>query len=142
MKDRFLIFGISITVLGIFIGHFLVGRVLAVSGEKQDKMHLYTEALSVIQENYVDDIESRDLIYSSIRGMMSRLDPHSNFLDPKTYSKMKEDQKGSFFGLGITVAMRQNDLTVISPIQGTPADRAGIRAGDIIEEIEGEPTRR
>ena len=141
MRDRFFLFGLGVTVLGIFLGQLVADRVLAVSPNMEDKLLLFSEAVHTVQENYMDEINSQQLIHGAIRGMVSQLDPHSNFLDPRTYSKMKEDQKGSFFGLGITVAKRNNNLTVISPIQGTPAFHAGILAGDVIEEIEGTPTR-
>src|SRR5262245_58786962 len=74
--------------------------------------------------------------------MLATLDPHSSFLDAKTYKEMREEQQGSFSGLGIVISLKGEDkeLTVISPIEGTPAYRAGIRAGDIISQIEGKPT--
>lgn len=93
-----------------------------------------------VQQEYVHEVEPDEAIYGSIQGMLSTLDPHSSFLDPKTYRRMKESQKGSFSGLGIMVGMRNNLLTVIAPIEGTPASRAGIRAGDVISAIEGDPT--
>src|SRR5262245_58551762 len=100
------------------------------------------QILDIVEQKYVDPVNSRDLIFSSIRGMLATLDPHSNFLDPKTYKEMREEQQGSFSGLGIVISMKgdEKELTVISPIEGTPAYRAGIRAGDIISQIEGKTT--
>jgi carboxyl-terminal processing protease len=102
----------------------------------------FTQILSLVETNYVDEVPSRDLVYGAIRGMLGHLDPHSYFLDPKTYKEMQEEQQGSFSGLGIVISLRGDDkeLTVISPIEGTPASRAGIRAGDVISHIEGKPT--
>ena len=74
----------------------------------------------------------RDLVYASIHGMMRTLDPHTNFLQPSAFSNMREKQQASFFGLGILVGIRNGRLTVITPIDGTPASRLGIRAGDVI----------
>src|SRR5262249_28229473 len=102
----------------------------------------FTQILSLVETNYVDEVPSRDLVYGAIRGMLIHLDPHSYFLDPKTYKEMQEEQQGSFSGLGIVISLRgdEKELTVISPIEGTPAARAGIRAGDVISQIEGKPT--
>jgi len=117
------------------------GPALAVS-EQDASLQTFTQILDIIEQKYVDPVNSRDLIFSSIRGMLTTLDPHSNFLDPKTYKEMREEQQGSFSGLGIVISMKgeEKELTVISPIEGTPAHRAGIRAGDIISQIEGKTT--
>jgi len=106
------------------------------------QLQTFTQILSLVETNYVDDVPSRDLVYGAIRGMLGHLDPHSYFLDPKTYKEMQEEQQGSFSGLGIVISLRgdEKELTVISPIDGTPASRAGIRAGDVISHIEGKPT--
>ena len=79
-------------------------------------------------------------MHSSIGGMLRTLDPHSNFLAPESYSNMRDRQRSTFYGLGILVGMRNGQLTVITPILGTPASRMGIRAGDVISTIEDEPT--
>ncbi len=115
-------------------------RVLAVTSETQASMKLYTELLQKAHEGHGGEIEYRELVYGSIRGMLRTLDPHTNFLSPEAYSDMRQRQQGSFFGLGILVSMRNGQLTVISPIEGTPAWRLGLRAGDVINAIEGEPT--
>ena len=100
------------------------GPALAVS-EQDASLQTYTQILDIIEQRYVDPVNSRDLIFSSIRGMLTTLDPHSNFLDPKTYKEMREEQQGSFSGLGIVISMKgdEKELTVISPIEGTPAYR-------------------
>lgn len=102
----------------------------------------FAQILSLVEENYVDEVSSQDLVYAAIRGMLESLDPHCSFLDPKSYRAMQEEQRGSFSGLGIVISLRgeDKDLTVISPIDGTPAHRAGIRAGDVISHIEQQPT--
>ncbi len=119
----------------------LVGeKLLALTGEDQGHLRLYTELLHLAHENYGDDVEYRDLVYSSIQGMLRTLDPHTTFLTPEYYDRMRERQQASFYGLGILVSMRNDRLTVINPIEGTPAWRLGLRAGDVISAIEGEPT--
>jgi len=115
----------------------------APAARDDDALQTFTQILDLIEQNYVDEVDSQELVYSAIRGMLTTLDPHSAFLDPQSYSEMREEQKGSFSGLGIVISMKgeENQLTVISPIEGTPAHRAGIRAGDHISQIEGHSTQ-
>ena len=82
----------------------------------------------------------RNLTYAAIQGMLRTLDPHTSFLTPETFENMRQRQLGSFYGLGILVSKRNGQLTVIAPIDGTPASRLGMRPGDVIQTIEGEPT--
>ena len=133
-------FSIVLFLLTLASGTHFGGKVLAISGETQDDLKLYTEILHAAHENYGDEVTYRDLVYSSIQGMLRTLDPHTSFLTPRSYDDMRQRQQRSFFGLGILVSMRNGQLTVISPIEGTPAWRLGMRAGDIISTIEGEPT--
>ena len=100
----------------------------------------YTELLEKVQTWYPGETKGDRLVYASIEGMVDMLDPHSNFLDPEAYRSMQQRQVGRFSGLGIIVGIRDDKVTVISPIEGTPAHRLGIRAGDIITAIDGVPT--
>ena len=97
--------------------------------------------MSSIQDNYVEEVKSERIVSSSIREMLRTLDPHSNFLEVKEYSTLQERQKGSYYGLGITVQSIDGNITVVSPFEGTPAHRLGIRAGDVISKIEAEDAR-
>jgi carboxyl-terminal processing protease len=97
--------------------------------------------ISVIEENYFQDINHEELAYSSIRGMLQTLDPHSYFLEPGHYARLQEEYKGKYFGLGILIQKQEDRLVVISPLEGTPAYRLGIQAGDIISHINGESTK-
>ncbi len=115
-------------------------QLLAVGGEPSPEVQTYTELLMVAHENYGAEVSYRDLVYASIQGMLRTLDPHTSFLSPEAYDDMRQRQQGSFYGLGILVSKRSGQLTVISPIEGTPAWRLGLRAGDIISTIEGEAT--
>jgi len=108
--------------------------------ELSELLKTYAQVLNVAEENYADEVDTEKTIYDSIRGMLTTLDPHSNFFDPKTFSQLREDQQGNYYGLGITIGIRNAKPTVISPIPGTPAYRLGIRSGDIIARIEGAPT--
>jgi len=97
--------------------------------------------VSLIEQNYYKEVPHDDLAYSTIRGLLSTLDPHSYFLDPKSLSTLTEDYTGKYHGLGIMIQKHGDDLKVIAPIEGTPAYRLGIQPGDVISHIEGESTR-
>jgi len=98
--------------------------------------------LSYIENNYVEDVDQEKLVYGAIEGMISRLDPHSEFMDPERYKAMKGETSGEFSGIGIQVEKKQNagDLVVIAPIEGTPAARAGLQTGDHIVKIDDNST--
>jgi len=97
--------------------------------------------VSLIEENYFQDIEREKLIYSSVRGMLQTLDPHSYFLEPSHFSRLRESHTGKYYGLGILIQKQEDRLVVISPIEGGPAYRLGIQAGDVISHINGESTK-
>ncbi len=134
-------FSYSLFLLSLLFGAVAGDKLLALSGETSaTDLKSYTELLMVAHDHYGTEIPYRDLVYASIQGMLRTLDPHTNFLTPEAYENMRQRQASSFFGLGILVSRRNGQLTVISPIEGTPAWRLGIRAGDVISTIEGEPT--
>jgi carboxyl-terminal processing protease len=123
------------------MGGWLGGRASAGGSRLSDSLRTYTSILAVIEEQYVDEVKPEKIIAASIRELLRTLDPHSNFLDNKDYSSLQERQKGSYYGLGITVSAVDGNITVVSPFEGTPAHRLGIRAGDIISRIEDEDAR-
>ena len=106
-----------------------------------EQLKLFTDVLSIIQNQYVDETEPREVIYGAVRGMLRSLDPHSSFMDPESYREMQVETSGSFGGLGIEITIRDDMLTVVAPIDGTPAWRAGIQPGDRIMKIEGLVTK-
>jgi carboxyl-terminal processing protease len=106
-----------------------------------ERLKVFTEVLSLIQANYVEETKPRDLIYGGIKGMLETLDPHSSFLTPDVFKEMQVETQGSFGGLGIEITVKDRQLTVVAPIEGTPADRAGLHAGDRIVKIDGNPTK-
>src|SRR5574339_659432 len=106
-----------------------------------DHLRLFTEVLSIVQSQYVDEVPPKDIVYNAIKGTLRGLDPHSSFLDPEMYREMQVETTGSFGGLGIEITLRDDVLTVVAPIEGTPAYRAGIQPGDRILKIEGLSTK-
>ena len=102
---------------------------------------LFSTALHEVEANYVDDVPSDRLIYSSVQGMLQTLDPHSNFLDPRAYAQLRERQEGKYYGLGIQIQVIDGDITVSSIFEGSPAYKLGMRQGDVIARIEGEDTK-
>jgi len=109
--------------------------------ESYERLKVFTEVLSLIQANYVEETKPKELIYGGIRGMLETLDPHSSFLPPDVFKEMQIETQGSFGGLGIEITVKDRQLTVVAPIEGTPADRAGIQPGDRIVKIDGSPTK-
>jgi carboxyl-terminal processing protease len=105
------------------------------------QVELFSDALAIIQADYVSDTTPKDLIYGALKGMLSSLDPHSQFMDPDTYNELKTDTEGKFGGLGIEITIKDGLITVITPIDGTPAWKAGIKANDRIVKINNELTR-
>jgi carboxyl-terminal processing protease len=142
MRRTWKITAIALFSLALVLGGLLGDRLLALTNETRDSLRLYTELVNVAHERYGDEVTYRDLVYSSINGMLRALDPHTSFLSPEAYEGMREKQQSSFYGLGILVGMRNGQLTVISPLEGTPASRLGIQAGDVISTIESEPTEQ
>jgi carboxyl-terminal processing protease len=138
-KNHSLTYALFVIVTASLAGGLWGNRVQATSKTSEDVSDLlktYSQVVSIAEENYADKVDSQKTIYDSIRGMLKTLDPHSNFFDPKSFAQFREDQRGNFYGLGITIAIRNTKPTVISPIPGTPAYRLGIRSGDVIAKIE------
>jgi carboxyl-terminal processing protease len=105
-----------------------------------EKLKAFSEILSLVESSYVEEVDSEDLIDGAISGMVKSLDPHSSYLPPKSYKDMLVDTSGKFGGLGIEISIKKGILTVVSPIEETPAFKAGIQAGDKIIKIEDEST--
>ncbi len=105
------------------------------------QIELFTDTMTVIRSDYVEEPKTKDLIYGALKGMLASLDPHSQFMDPDTYNEIKVETEGSFGGLGIEITIKDDLLTIISPLDGTPAQKAGLKPGDKIIKINGELTR-
>lgn len=100
----------------------------------------FSQVLDLIEKNYVQEVNRTDLIHGAIQGMLSSIDPHSTYIDEDKFKMMQEEFQGEFGGIGIQIGMRDKRLTVIAPIEDTPAEKAGLKAGDTILEINGQST--
>jgi carboxyl-terminal processing protease len=124
-------------VLGGMYGP-LVRATAAGQNDMQDSVKTFTHVLSVVERNYAEPVDTDKVIYDgAIPGMLRVLDPHSNFFDPKQYALFKEEQQGKYYGVGMTVQQRENQTVVLAPFVGSPAYKAGIRPGDIIQKVDG-----
>ncbi len=130
----FLALGLLVLTSGVHHG-------VTAQEETYEKLKVFTEVLSIVQSNYVDEVNSKDLLYGAVRGMLETLDPHSSFMTPENFKEMQVETQGSFGGLGIEITVKDRQLTVVSPIEGTPADRAGLHAGDRILKIDDKATK-
>lgn len=140
MRTPWRVAAVTVFVLTVFGGALVGDRVLALTEESRENLRSYTELVTLAHESYGAEVEYKDLVFASIQGMLRTLDPHTSFLPPTAYRRMRDKQQESFYGLGILVGARNGRLTVITPIEGTPASKLGIQAGDVIDTIEGEPT--
>jgi len=126
----------------LFSGGRAVPRVDAVGKDASyENLQVFTNILAIVQKNYVEEVSTEQLIEGAINGMLASLDPHSAYLTPDLYKELQVDTKGSFGGLGIEITLRNSVLTVVSPIEDTPAYRAGVKAGDQIIKIDGQFTK-
>ncbi len=141
LKKKWLFIAIifSIVLAGTVIGRWAVETVNAQNG--YEELRAFTEVLTLIKKNYVEDVKTKDLVLGAIKGMITSLDPHSVYMSPEALKELQVETKGEFGGLGIHIGVKDSVLTVIAPIEDTPAFKAGIKAGDKILKISGESTR-
>jgi len=137
----FLVLTLLITATAVGAGIMWFSKDVQADAERYEKLKVFTEVLSVVDRNYVEEVDPDKLIYSALDGMLKSLDPHSGFMPPDSFKEMQVETKGEFGGLGIQIAIKDGVLTVISPIEDTPAWRAGIQAGDQIVKIGEESTK-
>jgi carboxyl-terminal processing protease len=129
-------------VFAFFMGALTIkiSDVYAKSDSRFKELENFSDAISIIDKNYVEEVDLKALINGAIKGMLQELDPHSSYLDKEMYQEFKVETKGEFGGLGITIGIRDKILTVIAPIEDTPAYKAGVKAGDKIIKIDNKPT--
>src|SRR6185312_2778426 len=129
----------SLAIVFSFEGIHLVHA--AVPANRYDDLQLFAKVLNLVQEYYVEKVDTKKLIYGGIKGMLRELDPHTNFLPPEIFKEFENETAGQFGGLGIEMTIKNGILTVISPIEDTPAYKAGIKPGDKIVTINGDSTK-
>ncbi len=126
-------------VVGIAISGYY--RTLSAGDETYKGLKLFSDVIDLIEKNYVDPVDTKDLVQKAIQGMVNSLDPHSQLLTPDAFEDLKIDTQGEFGGIGIVITTQKGALTVISPIEGTPAYIAGVKAGDVIIKVDGASTK-
>jgi carboxyl-terminal processing protease len=119
----------------------IIERVSAEDQKVYENLQIFSDVLDIVKENYVQEVKSEELVEGAISGMLRTLDPHSSYLNPDAYKELQVETKGSFGGIGIEITIRDGVLTVVSPIEGTPAYDLGIQAGDQILRVDGESTK-
>ena len=136
-KKKFLIAALMLLLTGVLIGQGMVQA----KPDTYEELKSFTQSLELVKRNYVEDPNSKELIEGAIRGMISNLDPHSSYMPERAFKEMNMDIKGEFQGVGIQIGVKNQQLTVIAPIEDTPAFRAGLAAGDKILKINDEWTK-
>ena len=133
-----LTFGASAVVLSGLVGGLFGGKVLATQQGAPQHYDAFASALAAIEAHYVDEVDTERLVYQAIGGILQTLDPHSNFMDPRSYAQLRERQEGRYYGLGISINVIDGRITVMSIFEGSPASRRGLRRGDVIARISDE----
>ena len=139
---KFLMAAVAGTLAGIVVTTQVAAPLLAQEAEKQtnvyEQLDLFGDIFERIRSQYVEEVDEADLIEAAINGMLTSLDPHSSYLSPQDAADMRVQTRGEFGGLGIEVTQEDGFVKVVSPIDGTPADNAGVEAGDFITHVDGE----
>jgi carboxyl-terminal processing protease len=141
MRTKSVLAGLLAVAGSAVAGGMFGTSALATQDRVPEHYRVFTAALSAIQSQYAEDVESDRLVYGAINGMLQTLDPHSSFMDPRSYAQMRERQEGRYYGLGITIQAPNGDITAVRVFEGSPAHDKGIRRGDVIAEIEGQSTK-
>ena len=139
----------AVLVLGVLVLSAILGGMYGPSvrataagtSDLQDSIKNFTRVLSIVQQDYAGPVDTDHALYDgAIPGMLRVLDPHSTFFDPRQYALLREDQRGKYYGVGMTVGPQENHTVVLAPMPGSPASKAGIRPGDIIQNVDGKNT--
>ena len=133
------LFVVGALVLGLMIGKGV--EKTGYASESYEELKIFAEVLTQVKKHYVEQVQTDDLVHGAVRGMLKTLDPHSAYMTPEMYKEMRVETKGEFEGLGIQIGIKDHHVTVIAPIEGTPAHAAGIETGDVILEVDETPTK-
>ena len=135
--SRSLTVAVTVVLVAATLGGLFGGRVLAGQDSLSDQYAVFATALAAIETTYVGEVDSEQLVYRATGGMLQTLDPHSSFMDPRSYAQLRERQEGRYYGLGISINVVDGNITVMNLFEGSPAFRQGIRRGDVIARISG-----
>ncbi len=140
---RYRLLSAVVSAVAVFalVGGLFGRRLVAADDKVPDHYKAFTAALSAIESNYVEKIDSERLVYGAIRGMLSTLDPHSSFYDPREYARMRERQEGHYYGIGIEITAIDNQVIAQKVFEGSPSAKAGMRQGDVLAVIAGDDTK-
>src|ERR1700742_4646820 len=131
-------------IAGTFISQKVGAQSSTEESSFRDSLKSFTNVYQIVSDNYAEPLNGDrpdQVIYDgAIPGMLRVLDPHSNFYDPKAYAKMREDQHGKYYGVGMVIQPQNNKIVVVFPYEGTPSFKAGLRPGDMIVSVEGKST--
>ena len=141
MNKRSVVLTTCLCLAVLLVGGLAWERRVQATEETYEELNIFSEVLHMIQQNYVEEVDTKELIYGAIKGMVNSLDPHSNFMDPDTYNELQVDTRGTFGGIGIQISIRNNQLTIIAPIEDTPGFKVGLKAGDLILKVDDTPTK-
>src|SRR4026209_822291 len=141
MRSRSTVAAIVAILVSALVGGVYGKSTLATADTVPKHYRTYTAALTAIQTQYAEPVESDRLVYGSINGMLQTPDPHSRFTDPRTYAQMRERQEGRYYGLGLTISSVDGDITAVRVFEGSPAFKNGMRRGDVIAMVEDASTK-
>ena len=134
-RPRFLTVAVVAVLVSAALGGMFGSSAAATQSDINDQLRVYSAALAAVQREYVEELPADRLVYASIDGLLKTLDPHSSFFEPRAYAAMRERQQGSYYGLGVTIASIDGDITIQAIFEGSPAYKKGIRRGDVIAKV-------
>src|SRR5580700_4346676 len=140
-RSPFLVAGVCAVAILVLLAEIAVRRADALPDDTYKELATFANLIAIVQKNYVEPVSTKELIDGAITGMLASLDPHSSYLTPDLYHDLEVETRCSFGGLGIEITVKNDILTVVAPIDGTPATKAGIKSGDQIIKIDNDFTK-
>src|ERR1043166_4021608 len=128
-------------IVSALVGGLFGRSALATDDKLPEQLRAFSTALATVEANYVDKVDSENLVTGAIRGMLGTLDPHSSYFTPKEYAQMRERQEGRYYGIGVSINLIGDDITAVNVFEASPAYKKGIRAGDVIASVNGQSAK-